>query len=333
MKPKILITFQPPEEMVPVLERHFRVEAAVRKRGYSGKEIREKVKGVDGLLATITHPVDEPLLKAAGPRLKVIANYGVGFNHIDLAAATARGLAVTNTPGVLTESTADLAMALILAVSRRVVEGDALARSGKFKGWSPLFFLGTDVHHKTLGIIGLGRIGMALARRGAAFGMPILYTSRVRLPPDREKALGIRWADRETLLRRSDFVSLHVPLTPETYHLIGPRELGLMKPSAFLINTSRGEVVDETALVRSLRAKSIAGAGLDVYEKEPRIHPGLIRLKNVVLLPHLGSATRETRVRMGLTAAENLIAFFQGKTPPNCLNPEVLRGGKAKAGR
>ena len=333
MKPTILVTFRPPDEVRPVLEEHFRVTVSPKEKGYSRRELLRRVSGVDGLLPTIINPVDAPLMDAAGPGLKVIANYGVGYNHLDLEAATARGIAVTNTPGVLTDTTADLALALMLAVSRRLVEGDRFSRAGQFKGWTPLFFLGADVHHKTLGIIGMGRIGRAVATRAAGFGLKVLYAGRHRLPAAAEKKLKARWVGKETLLRESDFVSVHVPLTRETFHLVGPRELALMKPSAFLINTARGEVVDEKALVRALRNKAIAGAGLDVYEREPEIAPALKRMKNVVLLPHLGSATRETRVQMGLMAAENLIAFFQGKTPPNCLNPEVLRGRGRKPTR
>ena len=263
------------------------------------------------------------------PALKVIANYGVGFEHIDLDAATRRGIPVTNTPGVLTETTADLAFALILATARRVVAGDQRVRQGKFQYWAPLLFLGQEVNGKTLGIIGMGRIGKAVARRAAGFGMKLLYHSRTRLSPLEEQELGASLQPLETLLREADFVTLHVPLTPHTRHLIGSRELELMKDSAFLINTARGPVVDEAALVAALRQGQIRGAGLDVYEKEPELSPGLADLENVVLLPHLGSATVETRTRMAVMAAENLLAGLRGDPPPNCLNWAELKRNPA----
>ena len=255
----------------------------------------------------------------------MIANFGVGFEHIDLEAATRRGIPVTNTPGVLTETTADLAFALILATARRVVAGDQRVRQGKFQYWAPLLFLGQEVNGKTLGIIGMGRIGQAVARRAAGFGMKLLYHSRTRLAPAEEQSLGVSLQPLETLLREADFVTLHVPLTPHTRHLIGSRELELMKNSAYLINTARGPVVDEAALVAALRQGRIRGAGLDVYEKEPELSPGLADLENVVLLPHVGSATVETRTRMALMAAENLLAGLRGDPPPNCLNWAELK--------
>jgi glyoxylate reductase len=254
------------------------------------------------------------------PALKVIANYGVGFEHIDVAAATRRSIPVTNTPGVLTETTADLAFTLILATARRVVEGDKRVREGKFQYWAPLLFLGQDVSGKILGIIGMGRIGKAVARRAAGFGMQLIYHSRTRLSPAEEQELGASLRPLETLLQEADFVTLHVPLTPPTRHLIGSRELELMKNSAYLINTARGPVIDEAALVAALRQGQIRGAGLDVYEREPELCPGLAELENVMLLPHLGSATVETRTRMALMAAENLLAGLRGDPPPNCIN-------------
>jgi glyoxylate reductase len=247
--------------------------------------------------------------------LKIIANYAVGYNNIDLPAAAQRGIIVTNTPDVLTEATADLTWALLLALTRRVVEGDAWVRTGHWPGWTPTQMLGADVSGKTLGIIGMGRIGQAVAQRAAGFRMPVIYTGRhgVSNPP------GVSWIRRslDDVLGESDFLSLHVPLTEATRHLIDRHKLALMKPTAFLINTSRGPVVDEAALVSALEAKTIAGAGLDVYEQEPIVSAGLISLPNVVLLPHLGSATLETRVRMGLICLDNIAAVLGGRPAPN----------------
>jgi glyoxylate reductase len=248
----------------------------------------------------------------------------VGFNNIDVPGATSRKIAVTNTPGVLTDTTADLTMALLLAVARRIVESDVYTRAGKYESWAPLLFVGTDVHHKTLGLMGFGRIGSAVARRALGFDMLILYHDEGPVNPEMERQVKAQRVDRETLLKESDFISLHVPLTPETRHLMGPKEFSLMKPTAFVINTSRGEVIDEQALVEALEKKKIAGAALDVYEKEPEIPPALKEMPQVILLPHIGSASLETRTRMGMMAAENLLAYFKGQRPPNCLNPEVL---------
>ncbi len=254
----------------------------------------------------------------------MIANMGVGYNHIDIAAATRRGIPVSNTPGVLTDATADLAFTLILAVARRVVEGDRRVREGKFKLWAPFLFLGREVSGKTLGIVGFGRIGRAVARRAAGFGMRVLYHNRSRLTPAEERESPAEYADLNTLLAQADFVSLHVPLSGETRHLIGAEELSRMKPTAYLINTARGPVVDEVALLATLQRGMIAGAGLDVYENEPALTPGLADLPNVVLLPHVGSATLETRTAMAAMAARNLIAGLDGQRPPNLVNPEVL---------
>lgn len=281
----------------------------------------------EGLLCTITDRVDESLLKRAN-RLRVVANYGVGYDNIDLEACTKRGIAVSNTPDVLTDATADLTFALILAVARRVVEGDNMVRQRGFQAWTPFGFLGTEVSGKTLGIIGLGRIGKAVARRAKGFGMAVLYYQRSRLSPEEEEALCVEYADLYDLLGQSDFVSLHVPLTDKTRHLIGRRELDHMRPTAFLINTSRGPVVDEEALVEALEKGTISGAGLDVYEKEPEVHPGLLGKENTVLLPHMGSATMETRKKMAQRAIQNLLLGLEEKRPPDCLNWEQLKGQK-----
>ena len=324
MKPTIFVTRRLPSAAMSFLEEHFSVTCNPFDRALSRKELLEGVSGQDGLLPLLTDRIDGEVMDKAGQQLKIIANYAVGFNNIDVPEATARKIAVTNTPGVLTDTTADLTMALLLAVARRIVESDVYTRAGKYEGWAPLLFVGTDVHHKTLGLIGFGRIGMAVARRALGFDMRILYHDEGPVNPEMAKQAKAQRVDRETLFRESDFVSLHVPLTPETHHFMGPKEFSLMKPTAFIINTSRGEVIDEQALVEALEKKIIAGAALDVYEKEPEIPPALKKMPQVILLPHIGSASLETRTRMGMMAAENLLAYFKGQRPPNCLNPEVL---------
>ena len=271
------------------------------------------VHDVDGLLCLVTERIDADLL-AAAPRLRAVANCAVGYDNIDVAAAAARGIVVTNTPDVLTETSADLAWALLLAAARRIAEGDRFVRSGAWQGWSPDLLLGTDVHGATLGIVGLGRIGAAVARRARGFGMRVLYTQRQRL---RRPPAGARFASLHRLLAQADFVSLHVPLTPATRHLVGARELARMKRTAILVNTSRGQVVDERALVRALASGRIAAAGLDVYEREPEVPAALRALPNVVLTPHIASATTQTRRRMALLAATNLAAALAGHEPPN----------------
>ncbi|MCL4501304.1 MAG: D-glycerate dehydrogenase [Deltaproteobacteria bacterium] len=329
---KVLVTARMPEEVLAQIRREHEVESYTEDPPIDRQSLLRLLPDREGLLCTITDAIDEELLDR-GPNLRVIANYGVGFEHIDVAAATRRGIPVTNTPGVLTDATADLAFALVLATARRLVEGDKRVRDGKFTYWSPLLFLGVEVSGKTLGIIGLGRIGRAMAQRARGFGMRVLYFSRTPLPPDEEQELSASFAPLENLLAEADFVSLHVPLTPETRHLIGRRELALMKPTARLINTARGPVVDEGALVEALRQGRLGGAGLDVYEQEPQLTPGLTDLDNVVLLPHMGSATIETRTKMGLMAAANLLAGLKGERPPNCLNWTELqdknKGGAA----
>jgi|Deesub1362A_J573_1020465.scaffolds.fasta_scaffold02759_8 glyoxylate reductase len=325
MKPKVFLTRRLPDGAMRVLEEKFDLTCNPHDRVLTRQELLEGVRGMDGILPLLTDRIDAELLEAAGPQLKIVANYAVGYNNIDLAACTARGVAATNTPGVLTDTTADLAMALLLAVARRLIPAEAFARAGRYQGWAPLLFVGSDVHHKTLGIMGFGRIGFAMAQRATGFQMRILYHDSKPADPERERMVGATFVDKQTLLAESDFVSLHVPLTPETRHLIGEAELKAMKPTAYLINTSRGEVVDEKALVRALKAGEIAGAGLDVFENEPEIEPELKEMENVVLLPHIASASIETRTKMGLVAADNLIArLIEGRMPPNCLNPEVF---------
>jgi glyoxylate reductase len=325
MKHRVFVTRRLPKGAMKVLEESFDVQCNPHDRVLTRQELLEGVAGQHGVLPLLTDRIDEELLDAAGPQLKIVANYAVGFNNIDVAACTSRQIPATNTPGVLTDTTADLAMALVLTVARKVVPADAYARAGKYQGWAPQLFLGTDVHHKTMGITGLGRIGFALAKRAAGFDMDILYHDSARADPDIERQVGARFVDKATLLAQSDFISLHVPLTPETHHLIGGSELVAMKSSAYLINTSRGEVVDEKALVEALQQGQIAGAALDVFEFEPLIETALTEMDNVVILPHIASASVETRTRMGLVAADNLKAvLIECRMPPNCLNPEVF---------
>jgi len=286
-------------------------------------DLVEKARSYDALVTLLTDRVDRRVLEAAASAdLKIVANVAVGYDNVDVAAATDLGIPVTNTPGVLTETTADFAWALLMSVARRVPEAEQFFRAGKYHGWGILMLLGEDVHGKTLGIAGFGRIGQAVARRAAGFDVKILYYDPV-LGPDVGKPFGAQHVELDTLLRESDFVSVHVPLTPETRHLISTQQLQLMKPTAYLINTSRGPVVDEGALVEALRAGIIKGAALDVFENEPLAHPGLLELTNVVLTPHIASASRETRDRMATTAADNAIAALQGRRPPNLVNPEV----------
>ncbi|HSO67073.1 MAG TPA: D-glycerate dehydrogenase [Desulfatirhabdiaceae bacterium] len=319
----ILVTQRLPEEVMTMLHAAHTVVVGSDDRPMSPDTLIRQIARMDGLLSTISDRIDADVMDAA-PGLKIIANYGVGTNHIDLKAATMRGILVSNTPDVLTDATADLAFALILALARRIVEGDHRTRSGRFRYWAPLEFLGTEVSGKTLGIVGMGRIGRAVARRAAGFNMNVVCATRKNSSqPDMDGPVG--YTDLNNLLKISDFVSLHVPLTPETHHLIGKDELEKMKPTAFLINTSRGPVVDEAALTGILYQNRIAGAGLDVYEHEPALTPGLADLSNCILLPHVGSATIETRTRMGMMAAKNLLEGLAGRIPTNSLNHQALR--------
>ncbi|BAS26106.1 2-hydroxyacid dehydrogenase [Limnochorda pilosa] len=287
------------------------------------EELLRRVRGVEGLLPLLTEAIDAELMEAAGPQLRVIANYAVGFNNIDVAEATRRGILVTNTPGVLTETTADLAWALLMATARRLVEADAYMRAGKYAGWSPTLFLGPDVYGKTLGIVGFGRIGEAMARRARGFGMTVLYHDVRRRSEAEEQQLGVVFREMDDLLAEADFVTLHVDLNERTHHLIGRPQLERMKPSAILINAARGPVVDEAALVEALRTGQIAGAGLDVFEREPEMAPGLADLPNTVLVPHIASGSLETRAKMAEIAATNLLEALRGHRPPNLVNPEA----------
>jgi len=319
----VYVTRELPRPAIDLLVEACRsVEVNPEDRVLTRAELLAAVRGRDAVLCLLTDTVDAPVLDAARG-CKIFANYAVGFNNIDVPAATARRIAVTNTPGVLTDATADLTWALLFAVARRIVEGDRYTRAGRFKGWSPMLFLGGDISGRTLGIVGAGRIGTAVALRSRGFRMRVLYFDKAQNEA-LEQAVGAERADLDTLLRESDFVSLHVSLDASTRHLIGARELALMKPTAYLINTSRGPVVDEAALVEALRERRIAGAGLDVFENEPELAPGLAELDNVVIPPHLGSATIGTRTRMALLAANNILAMLRGERPPNIVNPEVL---------
>jgi len=322
---RVFVTRPIPEAGLALLRQECEVTVFPEKdRMPTREEIIQGARGKDALLCLLTDEITAEVMDAA-PGLKVISNYAVGFNNIDVQAATARGIVVTNTPGVLTETTADFAWALLMAVARRVVEADRYTRAGKFQGWGPLLFLGSDVYGKRIGIIGMGRIGQAIARRALGFSMEVVYYNRKRVEPDVEKALRARYVSLDELLSQSDYVVLTVPLTPETRHLIGARELGLMKPTAYLINPARGPVVDEKALVEALRSRTIAGAALDVYEEEPKLTPGLAELDNVVLAPHIASATTETRTKMAVMAAENLLAVLRNQRPQHVVNPEVLK--------
>ncbi|MGI9953260.1 D-glycerate dehydrogenase [Moorellaceae bacterium AZ2] len=323
---KVYVTRPVPQPAIDLLAEHCEVEVNPEDRVLSKGELIEKIQGRDGVFCLLTDKIDAEVMDAARG-VKVFANMAVGYDNIDIQAATARGILVTNTPGVLTEATAEFAWALLFAVARRVVEADKFMRAGKYRAWGPMLMLGQEIHGKTLGVIGGGRIGTAFARRAKGFDLQVLYTD-VQPNPQFEAETGGRFVDKDTLLRESDFVSIHVPLTPSTRHLIGERELKLMKKSAILINTSRGPVVDEAALVKALREGEIWGAGLDVFEREPEMVPGLAELDNVVVCPHIASATWETRTAMATMAARNLLAALRGELPPQCVNPEAYKQGQ-----
>src|SRR6267143_849378 len=285
--------------------------------------IRQAAEGCVGIVSQLMDPIRETVLSTPG--LKIVSNVAVGFDNIDVAAATAHKVMVTNTPGVLDDATADFAFTLIMSAARRIVEADSFTRQGRFRGWAIDMMLGADVHGATLGLIGVGRIGRGVAHRAKGFNMRVLYYDPHPLPPDAEQQLAAARVDLNRLLAESDFVSVHVPLTQETHHLLSSAQFGLMKPTAILINTSRGPVIDEAALVDALNAKKIAGAGLDVYEREPAVHPGLIPLSNVILTPHIASSSGRTRAEMSAMAARNMATAVRGGRPPNLLNPEVKR--------
>ena len=285
--------------------------------------IRQAAEGCVGIVSQLMDPIGDTVLSTPG--LKIVSNVAVGFDNIDVAAATAHKVMVTNTPGVLDDATADFAFTLIMSAARRIVEADSFTRQGRFRGWAIDMMLGADVFGATLGLIGVGRIGRGVAHRAKGFNMRVLYYDPHPLPPDAEQQLGATHVDMNRLLAESDFVSVHVPLTQETHHLLSTPQFGQMKRTAILINTSRGPVIDEAALVEALQSKKIAGAGLDVYEREPAVHPGLIPLPNVILAPHIASATVRTRSEMSAMAARNMATAVRGGRPPNLVNPEVKR--------
>lgn len=322
-KPRIFSThplFEPPRNL---LEEHFEVEYWTRPERPPRDELLRRVAGKDALICLLTEKINEELLTAA-PKLRIIANVAVGFDNIDVAACTRRKVVASNTPGVLDETTADFAWTLLMAVARRLLEGDRWMRAGDWPGWNLDQLCGADVWGKTLGLLGFGRIGRAVARRSRGFQMHVIYNDAVRAPADVEKELNVEFLERDQLLAQADFLSVHVPLLPETRHMMSAPQFAKMKPTAFLINTSRGPVVDEEALVAALNSKQIAGAALDVYENEPKVHPGLVGRANTILTPHIASASVETRTKMAMIAAENVIAVFAGRRPPTALNPEVL---------
>jgi len=322
-KPKVYSTHPLFEEARKILDANCDVQYWSESERPSRDEVLRRVKDREGLVCLLTEKINDELLRAA-PKLRIVANVAVGFDNIDVDACTKRGVVATNTPGVLDETTADFAWTLLLAVARRLAEGESLARSGSWKGWNLDQFCGADVWGKTLGVVGFGRIGRAVARRASGFQMKVIYTDAVRAPEDVENSVNAEYRDLNSLLADSDFISLHVPLLPETRALFDAPKFFRMKPTAFLINTSRGPVVDEAALVAALENNKIAGAALDVYENEPFIHPGLKR-PNVVLAPHLASASLETRTKMAVMAANNVVALFHGQRPPNMLNPDLLK--------
>lgn len=326
LKPRVYVTRQLFDEAMEILERHSDFEVF---EGVDNAIPRDllltKVRGVDGLLPLLTDTIDIEVMDAS-ENLKVISNYAVGFNNIDVEAATERGIYVTNTPGILTETTADCAFALLMAAARRISEAERHVRAGKWvHAWGPRMFIGTDVNGKTLGIVGLGRIGTAVAKRAKGFNMKLIYCD-VNRRRDLEDELDLTYKPFKEVLSEADFVTIHVPLTETTHHMMGEEQLSAMKKTAYLINTSRGPVVDEDALYKALRDGVITGAGLDVFEEEP-IDPGspLLRLDNIVLTPHIASASRETRTKMAITAANNLVAVLQGMEPPNLVNPDVRK--------
>lgn len=323
MKPKVLLTRMLPQAALDLASTHCQMEVNRRDVRYTKKQLIQHLQGKVGMICVLTDTIDAQVL-GSNPKLKVVSNVAVGLDNIDVQAATRHGIMVTNTPGVLTETTADFAWALLLTAARRVVEGDRFVRAGKWKEWMFMGFLGTDLYGKVLGICGLGRIGTAVARRAQGFNMKILYTQRHR-DEARERELDATYVDKMTLLRESDFVVLMLPLTSETRHYIGRKELSTMKRTAILVNAARGPIVDEKALVQALTSGKIAGAGLDVFEREPQVERGLLRLQNVVLAPHIASASMETRTKMASMAAENCVAGVTGRQPPNLVNPEFLK--------
>ena len=317
---KVVVTGRIPDAALEKLRAEHEVDAWDGEQSISREELLGKVAGADALVTLLTERVDTELLDAAGPQLKVVSNVAVGYDNIVVADCTARGVRATNTPGVLTEATADIAFGLILMATRRLGEGERLIRSGTPWKWGMFFLLGSSLQGKTLGVVGMGGIGQATARRAKAFGMEVVYQSRSEIDPATAAELGARRVELDELLAISDVVSLHCPYGPNTHHLIGAEQLAAMKPEAYLVNTARGPIVDEAALAQALREGAIAGAGLDVFEKEPTVHPELLELENVALVPHLGSSTVETRTAMAVLASENTLAVLRGEDPVTPVN-------------
>lgn len=327
---KILVTRKIPGDHLKELEDHELVVSSFD-RPLTAQEIIEMGRGADAVLTLLTDRWTGELMDEIGQNLKILSNYAVGFDNIDVKAATERGIVVCNTPSdEVNEAVAEFAWALLLALSRRLPESDEFARKGAYKGWEPDVFLGRDVYGKTLGVVGLGRIGAMVARRAKGFNMKVVYHSRSR-DEKAEKELGVEYLDLDSLLRLSDYVTLHVPLTPETTHLINAGKLALMKPTTYLVNTARGGVVDEHALVEALRSGKIAGVALDVHENEPQMNPELMQMENVILTPHIASATVEVREKMGQQAVEAILGVFAGEKPENLVNPGVWPSARAQA--
>ncbi|MDY7230428.1 2-hydroxyacid dehydrogenase [Hyalangium rubrum] len=323
VRPRVFVTRQLPGEALGRLSKHVELRVWEEELPPPREALLELARGVEGLITLLTDRVDAPLLEAS-PSLRAVSNVAVGYDNIDVAACTARRIAVGNTPGVLTETTADFAFALLMGLARRVAEADGYVRAGQWRTWSPTLLLGADIHGATLGIVGLGAIGAAMARRARGFGMRVLYVNR-HPKPELEAVLGLRRVDKATLLAESDFVSLHVPLTPETRHWMGRAELAAMKPGAMLVNTARGTVVDQAALAEALAGGRLGGAALDVTEPEPLpMDSPLLKLPNVLLAPHIASASHATRGRMASMAVDNLLAALDGRRPPHCVNPELF---------
>ncbi|MBK5294962.1 MAG: D-glycerate dehydrogenase [Acidobacteriia bacterium] len=321
---KILVTKRVFPEAIAFLEQRYEVDYVATDEGLSSDQLSQRVRGVQAIVSQLTDKFNAGLIDTLDG-VKVISNVAVGFDNIDIAAATQKGIFATNTPDVLTETTADFAFSLLMAAARRVVEGHQFVHSGQWKQWTIDLLAGQDIFGQTLGIFGMGRIGQAVARRGRGFSMRLIYHDAQRAPAELEKELGLEFVSKDELLRSADFVSLHVPLLESTRKLIGAPELAMMKPSAILVNTARGPVVDEAALARALAQGQIASAGLDVFEREPEVHPGLLHLRNVVLAPHIASASVETRRKMSMMAAENAAAALEGRRPPNLINSALWR--------
>ena len=327
-RPKILVTQKVPDAAYPPLEELGDVEANMEEGLiWPYEELLRRGPGHDYIFCLLTDTIDAGFLDACAngtPRVRMIANMAVGYNNVDLEAATRLGIAISNTPGVLSDTTGDFAFALLMATARRIPEAERYLRAGKYKGWGPLLFCGADLHHATLGLIGAGRIGKIVAQRASGFEMKVLYYDVYRMSPEDEARYHMVYTPIDEVLQQADFVSVHTPYMPSTHHLISEREFKLMKPGAIIINTARGPIIDEKALVKALQAGTIAGAGLDVFENEPAVEPELLTMENVVITPHIASASIATRGKMAKMASDNLVAFHHGQRPPNILNPEVL---------